>query len=97
MMKAYNFAMSAFRRDVEGSLSDAPDKGRLTEVLEEVAQSFAESFSYSRSNGRPFESLDRHEDFWRGTGELDAAIDDACEVLEVSREPDESDDGREAE
>ena len=38
---------------------------------------------------------DGHEDFWRGTGELDAAIDDACDVLEISRESDESDEGRE--
>ena len=37
-MKAYNFAMSAFRRDVEESLAAASDRGRLTELLEEVAQ-----------------------------------------------------------
>ena len=88
-MQAYNFAAEAFRRDVEASLPQGTPKDKAEEVLESVVEAFVESFQYSRTHRRPFESLDRHESFWRGTGELDLAIDEAREVVGVPDDDEE--------
>lgn len=88
-MNAYDFAVEAFREDVERSLPAGTPKEEVDEVLEDLAQQFVESFQYCRLHRRPFESLDRHEDSWRGTGDLAQAIHDAREIVGV---PDPSED-----
>lgn len=88
-MPALEFALEVFKSEVYEALVDDLSEGQLKVALEIVAELFVESFQYSRSNGRPFESLDRHEDFWRGTGELNMAIDEARTVVGEQEGPEE--------